>query len=40
MTNSVEEYLDALVDAKEHLTTALESTRESQPDMEKEDVLG
>ena len=56
MTNSVEEYLDALkkelegsdsatiqdalVDAEEHLTTALESTRESQPDLEEADLLG
>jgi hypothetical protein len=55
MTNSVEEYLDALkkelegsdsatiqdalVDAEEHLTTALESARETQPDLDEEDVL-
>ena len=56
MTNSVEEYLDALkkelegsdsatiqdalVDAEEHLTTALESARESQPDLDEADALG
>jgi uncharacterized membrane protein len=55
MTNSVEEYLDALkkelkgsdsatiqdalVDAEEHLTTALESARENQPDLDDADVL-
>ena len=56
MTNSIEEYLDALkkelegsdsatiqdalVDAEEHLTTALESLRESQPDLDEVDALG
>jgi uncharacterized membrane protein len=55
MTNSVEEYLDALkkelegsdsatiqdalVDAEEHLTTALESLRENQPDLDAADAL-
>ena len=56
MTNSVEEYLDALkkelkgsdsatiqdavVDAEEHLSTALEALRESQPDLNEVDALG
>lgn len=56
MTNSVEEYLDALkkelegsdsatiqdalVDAEEHLTTALESARGSQPDVDEANALG
>jgi hypothetical protein len=31
---------DALVDAEEHLTTALESARESNPDVEEADALG
>ena len=31
---------DALVDAEEHLTTALESAREGQPDIDEADVLG
>ena len=55
MTNSIEEYLDALkkelegsdsatiqdalVDAEEHLTTALESARENQPDLDDADAL-
>jgi len=55
MTNSVEEYLDALkkelkgsdsatiqdalVDADEHLTTALESLRERQPELDEVDAL-
>ena len=55
MTNSVEEYLDALkkelkgsdsatiqdalVDAEEHLTTALESAREGDPDVKEVDAL-
>ncbi len=55
MTNSIEEYLDALkkelkgsdsatiqdalVDAEEHLTTALEFARENQPDLDDADAL-
>ena len=31
---------DALVDAEEHLATALESARESQPDLDEAEVLG